>query len=148
MMNSKKTESIIVLVVPILILAGSRSVKVQSLVGIRYNFSKIIDFLKHKINRIAVVIIYRNFDCYAKLSPTVCNPGQTKHVYDNRYKYSIFNRQYSITAYPGRVIVMVQPGPSLLAAATDPPISRTNFFTRARPIPVPRVVRVSEFSTR
>ncbi len=39
---------------------------------------------------------------------------------------------------------MVHPGPLLSAAVTVPPIRSTNFFTRARPIPVPPVARVRE----
>ena len=34
-------------------------------------------------------------------------------------------------------MVMVHPGPSLFAAKTEPPMALTNFFTKAKPIPVP-----------
>lgn len=52
-------------------------------------------------------------------------------------------------AWPvGSTIVIVHPGPVLLLARTVPPIAVTNFFTRARPIPVPPVERVNTLSTR
>lgn len=50
--------------------------------------------------------------------------------------------------FAGSEIVIVHPGPSLFSALTEPPIAVMSFFTRARPIPVPPVLRVRSLSTR
>ena len=72
----------------------------------------------------------------------------TKYQTQIPINYSTFQPINYFPAYPGRRMVTVQPGPLLFSAVTVPPISRTNFLTRARPMPVPRVDLVSGFSTR